>query len=212
MTLRVLLVDDHPVFRRGLAAGLADHFTVCGEAASGEEAVELVAELAPDVVLMDLHMPGMSGIEATRVIADRAPDVGVLVLTMLQDEDSVFAALRAGAHGYLLKESDEDDIVRAIEAVHRREAIFGPGVAERVLSYFARAASARDVQPFPELTDREREVLELVARGLDNREIERRLVVSPKTVRNHVTSIYGKLRVAGRAEAIVRAREAGLGA
>ncbi len=210
-TLRVLLVDDHPVFRRGLAIGLADHFDVCGEAASGEEAVLRVLELRPDVVLMDLHMPGMSGIEATRRIADTAPDVGVLVLTMLQDDDSVFAALRAGAHGYLLKESDEADIVRAVEAVHRREAIFGPGVAERVLAYFARAATSRDLQPFPELTDREREVLELVARGLDNREIERRLVVSPKTVRNHVTSIYGKLRVAGRAEAIVRAREAGLG-
>lgn len=210
-TLRVLLVDDHPVFRRGLAIGLADHFDVCGEAASGEEAVLRVLELRPDVVLMDLHMPGMSGIEATRRIADTAPDVGVLVLTMLQDDDSVFAALRAGAHGYLLKESDEADIVRAVEAVHRREAIFGPGVAERVLAYFARAATSRHLQPFPELTDREREVLELVARGLDNREIERRLVVSPKTVRNHVTAIYGKLRVAGRAEAIVRAREAGLG-
>ena len=209
--LRILLVDDHPVFRRGLAAGLADHFDVSGQAGSGEEAVELVDELRPDVVLMDLHMPAMSGIEATRTIADRWPEVGVLVLTMLEDDDSVFAALRAGAHGYLLKEADEADIVRAIEAVHRREAIFGPGVAERVLSYFARAASGRAAEPFPELTAREREVLELIARGLDNREIERRLVVSPKTVRNHVTSIYGKLRVAGRSEAIVRAREAGLG-
>lgn len=211
MTLRVLLVDDHPVFRRGLAAALGDHLDVCGQAGSGEEAVELVGELSPDVVVMDLHMPGMSGIEATRRIAEVAPDAGVLVLTMLQDDDSVFAALRAGAHGYLLKEADEEDIVRAIEAVHRREAIFGPGVAERVLAYFARAAAVRAVQPFPELTDREREVLELIARGLDNREIERRLVVSPKTVRNHVTAIYAKLRVAGRAEAIVRAREAGLG-
>lgn len=209
--LRVVLADDHPLFRRGLAALLiADaRVALVGEATDGETAVAAALELRPDVVVMDLKMPGLSGIEATRRIAAEAPNIGVLVLTMLADDDSVFAALRAGAHGYLLKESDEEDIVRAIEAVHRRELIFGPGVATRVLAYFARPPLAN--VPFPELTDREREVLELIAQGLDNAGIERRLVVSPKTVRNHVTAIYAKLRVAGRAEAIVRAREAGLG-
>jgi DNA-binding NarL/FixJ family response regulator len=209
--LRVILADDHPGFRRGVAAIVsdADGLELVAEAGDGEEAVEVVLRERPDVVVMDLNMPGLSGIEATRRIAAETPEVGVLVLSMIDDDDSVFAALRAGAHGYLLKEADADEIVHGIVAVHRREAIFGAGIAARVLTYFARPPRA--VTPFPELTGRESEILELIAQGLDNREIERRLVVSSKTVRNNTSSIYAKLRVAGRAEAIVRAREAGFG-
>lgn len=213
--VRVVLADDHPVFRRGLASVLSDDDRVelVAQAADGHEAIAAVREQAPDVVVMDLKMPGLSGIEATRRLSEESPEVGVLVLTMLDDDDSVVAALRAGAHGYLVKESDDEEIVRAIEAVHRRELLLGAGVASRVLAFFAGEAALGPAagDPFPELTAREREVLDLVARGLDNAEIERRLVVSPKTVRNHVHAIYAKLRVTGRPEAIVRAREAGLG-
>jgi DNA-binding NarL/FixJ family response regulator len=210
--IRVLLVDDHPAFLEGLALllGDADTVTVVGKARDGEEALALEAEHRPDVVVMDLHMPGMGGIEATRRIRDRRDEVAVLVLTMVEDDDSVFAALRAGAQGYLLKGAGRDDVLRAIDAVHRGDAIFGPGIAERMLGFWSSPPSAPP-DPFPELTDREREILELIAQGLNNAEIARRYVLSPKTVRNHISNIFAKLHVADRSHAIVRAREAGLG-
>lgn len=211
--LRVLLADDHPVFRKGLRAlltSLADA-EVVAEAADGNQAMALCAELAPDVVVMDLQMPGKNGVEATRGILAARPGTGVLVLTMFEDDDSVFNAMRAGALGYLVKGSDGDEVVAAITAVGRGEAIFGPTVARRILSFLTRPLSAFDQQLFPELTDREREVLDLIAAGISNPDIARRLQLSPKTIRNHVSSIFSKLQVADRAQAIVRARAAGLG-
>ena len=211
--IRVLLVDDHPAFLEGLALLLsdADDLEVVGRALDGEAACRLHAELAPDVVIMDLHMPGTGGIEATRRITEADPSTAVLVLTMVEDDDSVFAALRAGARGYILKGAGRDDVLRAIDAVREGEAIFGPGVAQRILGYWANAGHAAPPVAFPELTDREREVLELIAQGLNNAEIARRFVLSPKTVRNHISNIFSKLHVADRAQAIVRARDAGLG-
>ena len=213
MTLRVLVVDDHPTFRRGLGALLASlpDVELVGEAADGEAAVERAAALEPDVVVMDLDMPGLGGVEATRRIVAAQPSVAVLVLTMLDEDESVFAAMRAGARGYVVKGADTDDVLRALESVARGDAVFGPAVASRVLSYLTRPLSARDPLLFPELTDREREVLELMARGLSNGEIARKLVVSPKTVRNHVSNVFTKLQVTDRAEAVERARRAGLG-
>jgi DNA-binding NarL/FixJ family response regulator len=210
--VRVLLADDHPVFRSGLVAVLerVPAIDVVGEATTGTEAVAAAATLEPDVIVMDIQMPELNGIEATREIVRAAPDVRVLILTMFEDDDSVFSAMRAGARGYVLKGADQEEIVRAIEALAAGDAIFGPGVANRVMQFFAGAASLSP-QPFPDLTSREREVLELVAQGLGNAEITRRLVVSPKTVRNHVSNILSKLQVADRSQAIVRAREAGLG-
>jgi DNA-binding NarL/FixJ family response regulator len=211
--LRVVLADDHPVFRDGLRAVLATDgdLELVGEAATGLEAVELAADLQPDVVVMDLQMPGLGGIQATEQIVGQSPHVGVLVLTMFEDDDSVFAAMRAGARGYLLKGAAQGEIVRAIRAVGGGQAIFGPAVAQRVIDYFAAFDPAKHPRVFPELTDREREVLEMIARGEGNADIARRLVLSPKTVRNHVSNVFTKLQVADRAQAIVRAREAGLG-
>jgi DNA-binding NarL/FixJ family response regulator len=209
--LRVLIADDHPVFRFGMRALLgADPETdVVGEASTGEEAVTLARQLAPDIVLMDLNMPGVNGIEATRDILAARPEVGILIVTMVDDDGSLFAAMRAGARGYLLKGADGAETLRAIRAVASGEAIFSPGVARRLLGYFA--APAQRQPTFPELTEREREILDLIAAGLSNGAIADRLVLSPKTVRNNVSSIFSKLQVAGRAEAIVRAREAGFG-
>ncbi len=215
--LRVLIADDHPLFRSGLRAllGAVPDTTVASEATTGEEAVALATELQPDVVVMDLQMPGISGIDATRRILGQSPRVGVLVVTMFEDDHSVFAAMRAGAKGYVLKDTDEDDILHAIRAVGRGEAIFSPAVARRVIDFLAgtRAEVERAVpaRTFPELTTREREVLDLIAQGLSNPEIAARLYLSPKTVRNHISNIFAKLQVADRAQAIVRAREAGLG-
>ncbi len=211
--LRVVIADDHPAFLAGLGALLASRpeVDVVGEATTGGEAVRVVAAARPDVVVMDLRMPGITGIDATHQLLQEMPTVGVLVLTMLEEDDSVFAAMRAGARGYLLKGAGQEDIVRAIVAVGRGEAIFGPSIAQRVLAYFARPATSTDNQPFPELTQREREVLDAIARGEPNPEIARRLQISGKTVKNYVSAIFAKMQVADRGQAIVRAREAGLG-
>ncbi len=213
MSTRVVVVDDHPLYREGLvtAIGTLPGTEVVGEASDGQQAIEVVARLRPDVVVMDLHMPVMTGVDATRAITAAHPDVAVLVLTMLEGDDSVFAAVRAGARGYLLKGADRAEIGRALDAVAHGEVVFSSSIAERVLAFFAGGRAGAAAAPFPELTDREREVLDLVARGLTNAEIARRLVVSDKTVRNHVSNIFAKLHVAGRAEAVARARDAGLG-
>jgi DNA-binding NarL/FixJ family response regulator len=211
--VRVLIADDHPLFREGMRGRLdrvAD-VAVVGEAASGDEAVELARELEPDVILMDIKMPGLNGIEATREILRASPHVGVLMLTMFEDDDSVFAAMRAGAKGYLLKDSGGEGVVHAIRAVASGEAVFGPGVAERIIGFFSAPRSAAPQRAFPELTEREEEILSLVAQGKSNQEISRQLFVSLKTVRNHVSNILLKLQVADRAQAVIRARDAGLG-
>lgn len=214
--IRVLIADDHPVFRYGLRALLLAEvkmMEVVGEATSGEEAVALAAQCLPDVILMDVNMPGLNGIEATRRILAATPQVGILMLTMFDDDESVFAAMRAGARGYLLKGAEGEEAVRAIVGVNNGEAIFSPAVARRLIGYFGaphRNQPSDPAQLFPELTEREREVLTLIAQGYTNPAIAEQLVLSPKTVRNHVSSIFSKLQVAGRAEAIIRARDAGL--
>ncbi|MGI8808456.1 MAG: response regulator [Acidimicrobiales bacterium] len=209
--LRVLIADDHPVFRDGLRLVLqsATGVELVGEATTGSEAVRAAAELEPDVVVMDLQMPGISGIEATRQILAARPDTAVVVLTMLDEDESIMSALQAGARGYLLKESSPDDIVRAVLSVARHQAVFGSTVAQRMVERAGRRLGS-DVA-FPHLTDREREVLDLIARGQNNHAIASALFLSGKTVRNHVSNILNKLHAADRAEAIVRAREAGLG-
>jgi DNA-binding NarL/FixJ family response regulator len=207
---RVLLADDHPVFLGGLRALLdsTPGVEVIGEAATGDGAVAAATDRQPDIVVMDIQMPGLNGIDATREIVARSPHVGVLILTMFEDDDSVFAAMRAGARGYLLKGSAPHDVVRAIETVARGEAVFGPAIARRLFDFFAKSSAA---YPFPQLTEREREVLDLLAQGRSNSDIARRFVISAKTVRNHVSNIFTKLHVADRAQAIIRARDAGLG-
>jgi DNA-binding NarL/FixJ family response regulator len=212
-TVRVLIADDHPLFREGMHGRLdrVSDIAVVGEAASGEEAVELAKELEPHVVLMDIKMPGLNGIEATREILRASPRVGVLMLTMFEDDDSLFAAMRAGAKGYLLKDSGGEGVVNAIRAVTSGEAVFGPGVAERIIGFFSVPRSAAPQRAFPELTEREEGVLSLVAQGKSNQEIARQLFVSLKTVRNHVSHILLKLQVADRAQAVIRARDAGMG-
>ena len=211
--VRVLIADDHPHFRDGLRALLlsAPDAEVVGEAGDGEEAVRLAARLQPDVILMDLNMPGTGGIEATRRILHTSPHIRVLVISMYEDDDSVFAALKAGARGYLLKGALKAEILRAIRAVTSGEAIFGPAIARRLMKYFSAPRPDAPRAAFPELTDREREILELIARHQTNPEIAKLLHLSQKTVRNHVSNIFAKLQVADRAQAILRAREAGLG-
>jgi DNA-binding NarL/FixJ family response regulator len=213
MTVSVVIVDDHPVFVAGMRAVLDefDDIEVVAVAGDGEEAVAVATEHHPDVVLMDLRMPGTDGLAATAKIRTSIPDTRVLVLTMDEDADSVFAALRVGANGYLLKEADSDDVHRAVLSVARGEGVFGPRVAEHVMSFFASGGSSSGSTAFPQLTQREREVLELLARGLDNASIARRLVLSPKTVRNRVSDVLAKLHAGTRAEAVAMARDAGLG-
>jgi DNA-binding NarL/FixJ family response regulator len=210
---RILVVDDHDDFRRGLEAliGSTDGMELVGSATDGVEAVRLALDLQPDVVLMDVHMPRLNGIEATERIVETSPHIGVVVVTMLEDDESVFAALRAGARGYLLKGARRAEIVRAIEAVGSGEVIFGPRIAVRMTGYFRQVQAGPAPAVFPELTEREREVLGLIAAGRENAEIARELGVSTKTVRNHSSNIFMKLQVAHRAQAIVLAREAGLG-
>ena len=210
--LRILIADDHVLFRDGLRALLAaaPDMVLAGEAGTGDEAVELAAALQPDVVVMDLQMPGTGGVDATRRIVQASPHVGVLVVTMFDDDGSVFAAMRAGARGYVLKGAKYDEVLRALRAVGSGEAIFSPAVAVRLMEYFSNIQPAAPPPVFPELSNREREVLALVARGCRNAEIAARLVLTPKTVRNHVSNIVSKLQVADRTQAIIHAREAGL--
>jgi DNA-binding NarL/FixJ family response regulator len=211
--LRVVIADDHPMFRKGLATLLASvgSIDIVGQASSADEAATLVTELQPDLVLMDLQMPGGSGITATREIVTANPAVRVLVVTLFDDADSVFAALRAGASGYVLKDADDDELIRAVQAVGRGEAIFSPAIASRVLGFFAGAPRAPAPQALPDLTNREREILHLLAQGSTNARIATELALSPKTVSNYVSNIFAKLHVADRAQAVARARDAGLG-
>lgn len=211
--LRVLIADDHPIFRDGMRALLASvhDIEVVGEAATGNEAIAQAAEMQPDIVLMDLRLPGIGGVEATRQILVASPHIRVLVVTMFEDDYSVFTAMQAGARGYIVKGASSDEMLRAIRAVGSGEAIFSAAIAVRLINFFSEPKPTIPAQAFPELSVREREILNLIAQGASNPEIANRLVISPKTVRNHVSNIFSKLQVADRAQAIIRGREAGLG-
>lgn len=208
----VLIADDHPLFRKGLRALLSatPDFDIVGEATTGQEAVELAAELQPDVILMDLQMPGINGVEATRQILHTSPHIRILVVTLFEDDASVFTALRAGARGYVLKDAQEGEMLRAIRAVGSGEAIFSPVVATRLIDYFAMPRPNIAQELFPTLTEREREILQLIARGSSNSDIAKHLSLSGKTVSNYISNIFGKLQVTDRAQAVIRARDAGL--
>jgi len=210
---RVLIAEDHPVYRDGLRALLeaSPEVELVGEAGDGDEAVHMTCDLRPDVVLMDLQMPGRNGIDATRAIGSQAPRSAVLILTMFEDDESVFNAMRAGARGYLLKDASGEELLRAIDTVGHGGAVFGAGVARRLVAFFASGGVGPHAEPFPELTERERQVLDRMARGEGNAVIAARLGISLKTVRNYASTIFDKRMVVSRAEAIVRAREAGLG-
>jgi DNA-binding NarL/FixJ family response regulator len=211
--IRVLIADDHPLFRDGLRALLNSipQTEMVGEAANGDEVLKQAAKLRPDVILMDIQMPGLNGIDATKLILRANPDIGIIVLTMFEDDDLVFAALRAGARGYILKGADQTEILRAIGAAVRGEALFGAPIAKRLINFFSAPRPPVATPIFPELTEREREVLDLMAQGLNNTEIAERLTLSSKTIRNHISNIFNKLQVTDRARAIILAREAGMG-
>ncbi|HZG84243.1 response regulator transcription factor [Paenibacillus sp.] len=215
MTIKIIIADDHPVFREGLRSLLSidEALEIAAEASDGEEAVKLAMELRPDVVLMDIQMPVMNGIDAAQRIVARLPGVRVLMLTMYDDDDSVFKAMRAGARGYILKGARPEEVIRAVRATADGEAIFSPSIAVRFIEYFqlVKPAAAEAAALLPELTERELEILGLIAKGMKNAEIASSLYLSPKTVRNHISNILSKLQVANRAEAILRARDAGLG-
>lgn len=211
--LRVLIADDHPLFRKGMRAMLEalPDIEVVGEAATGEEALALANSQAPDIIVMDLQMPGGSGIAATRAILNASPHIRILMVTLFDDGESVFTALRAGARGYILKDTAADEMARAVQAVGRGEAIFSPTIANRLIDFFATPHPTVPKEVFPTLTDREREILGLIAQGQANPDIARQLSLSVKTIHNYVSNIFSKLQVADRAQAIIRAREAGLG-
>ena len=211
--IKLLIVDDHALFREGIRALLlaAPDIVCVGEAATGVEAVERVTAVQPDVVLMDINMPDLNGVEATRRILKTSPELGIIMVTMLEDDASVFAAMRAGARGYVLKGSRHTEMLQAIRAVAQGQALFGTAVAGRIMRFFQSGSQSSPPESFPALTEPEREVLELTAQGKNNSDIAEMLVISPKTVRNHITSVFSKLQVADRAEAIIRAREAGMG-
>lgn len=211
--VRVLIVDDHPLFRKGMRAMLESlpEMEVVGEAASGEAAITLAGDLAPDVIVMDLQMPGGTGLAATRAILNASPHIRILMVTLFDDSESVFTALRAGARGYILKDTEAGEMARAVQAISRGEAIFSPAIANRLIDFFATPHPMVPKEIFPSLTDREREILGLLARGQANADIARQLSLSVKTVHNYVSNIFSKLQVADRAQAILRAREAGLG-
>jgi DNA-binding NarL/FixJ family response regulator len=212
-SIHVLIADDHTLFRDGLRALLASipDIEVVGEASTGKAALELAVEYQPDVILMDIQMPDVNGIDATRRILRASPHVGIIMLTMFQDDDSVFAAMRAGARGYVLKGAEQAALLRAVHAVARGESLFSPEIAARLIQFFNHLKPTTPPEVFPDLTGREREILALIAAGHTNAEIAEKLVVSLKTVRNHVSNIFSKLQVADRAQAAIRAREAGLG-
>jgi DNA-binding NarL/FixJ family response regulator len=217
-TTTILIADDHRLFREGLKAllGALDGFTIVAEAATGREAIGLALDLQPDVILMDLQMPDLNGLEATQAILNASPQIGILILSMFEDDENVFRAMQAGARGYLLKGADHGELVRAMMAVANGEAIFAPSIARRLMGFFATKRSNIYASPhypsgvFPELTEREREILALIAQGHPNPAIARKLEVSDKTVRNHITSIFSKLQVTSRSEAIVRAKAGGM--
>lgn len=215
-SIKLIVADDHRLFREGLKALLSvtDDIEIIGEAEDGDGVLKKCNVQQPDIILMDINMPGINGIQATQTILEEHPQIGIIMLTMLEDDASIFNAMRAGARGYLLKGADPNEVLSVIRAVAEGQALFGPAIAARVLGYF-KALSAKPnphqtLAPFPELTERELEVLRLISQGLNNQEIAQKLVLSPKTVRNHITNIFGKLQVADRAQAIVRAREAGV--
>lgn len=211
--IRLLIADDHAFYREGVRAMLLDleEMEIAGVAVNGDEVMAQAEALQPDVILMDIKMPGINGIEATRRILARSPHIRVLVITMFEDDDSVFAAMRAGARGYLLKDADRDELVRAIQAVYRGEAIFSPSIAQRMMIYFSALPKSASAAAFPELTERELEILQHIAQGENNAAIARELSLSLKTVQNHVSNIFSKLQVADRAQVIIKARDAGLG-
>jgi len=210
--VRIVVADDHPLVREGARALIEsiDGLEFLGEAANGAEAISVAAVMSPDVVLMDLHMPVVDGIEATRVITTSSR-IAVLVVSMLDDDASVFAAMQAGARGYVLKGAAPEDLERAIRAVDRGDAVFGAGIAQRILGTLATAPRMDPEVMFPELTDREREILDHVARGEANGTIAHALSLSPRTVANHVSNVLSKLQAVDRAQVIIRARDAGLG-
>lgn len=212
-TIQLYIADDHQLFRDGLRALLRsiDDIEIVGESSDGAAAINQITELQPDVVLMDIQMPGVNGIQASRKISATSPHIGIIILTMFNDDDSVFAAMRAGARGYILKGADQQELLRTIRAVYEGEALFGPAIADRLMDFFTGLTPRSTEGLFPELTNREHEVLELIARGLNNQQIADQLVIANKTVRNHVSNIFSKLQVADRAQAIIRAREAGMG-
>ena len=214
--IKLMIADDHRLFREGIKALLAvtDDIEIVGEAEDGESALARCQELQPDVILMDIKMPGLNGIRASEHILQTQPQTRIIMLTMLEDDASVFNAMRVGARGYLLKGADPNEVLSVIRAVAEGQALFGPAIATRLMNYFkelgSKSGSTETLTLFPELTERELEILRLISQGLNNPEIAQKLVLSPKTVRNHITNIFSKLQVADRAQAIVRAREAGL--
>ncbi|MGW8319879.1 MAG: response regulator [Candidatus Promineifilaceae bacterium] len=215
-TIRLLVADDHALFREGLQAlfSTTPGIEIVGEAASGEETVALAEELLPDIILMDINMPDMDGIQATRQVLLANPTIGVIMVTMLEEDAALFSAVRAGARGYVLKGAHHEELLQTVRAVASGQVLFGPSTASRIMGFFqdieAEVKPSQPEESFPELTPRELEVLYLIAQGANNQQIAERLVITDKTVRNHITSIFGKLQVADRAQAIIKAREAGL--